>query len=142
MTLPTLYTEQTIIIYLKVTLDTVEDIVAISFSKWTEMANDLLVMYGVTDYANATDITKVRALAKVVAWKAAMEAVSAWYKYSADGGSYDRNQIFEMCQSNYKNALHDASAYGTDYEIKITEVSPIQSPYKYDPNRIDMRIYE
>ena len=139
MTLPTSYTSATIVTYMQNILDVVKDIVSISTNKWDEVANDVLVMYGVTEYTSITDITKVRAIAKMLAWKTAMEAVSAWYNFSADGGRYDRKQIWEMCKDNYQDALDGAMVYDSNYVITIGEIVHVQNPYTYDPDRLVLR---
>lgn len=137
MTYPTSYTQSTMSAYLQVILDQVALAVDISSSRLTEMTDDVLSMYGETDYANVTNIAKVRAIAQVVAWKHAMELTSVSYNFSADGGSYNLSQMHEMCEKNYKAALSDARTYDPNYEISVTEIVSTQNPYVFDPDRIE-----
>lgn len=109
----------------------------ISDSRIIEMDDDVLSMYGVTDWTSVTDIPKVRAIAKVIAWKHAMEVSATSVNFSADGGSYNMRQIHEMCEKNYKTALSDARVYDPVYEIGVTEIISTQNPYAFDPDRID-----
>lgn len=137
MTYPTSYSESTMSAYLLVILDKLNELDLISSSRLIEMTDDVLSMYGETDYANVTDIPKARAIAKVVAWRHAIEVTSMSYNFSADGGSYSLSQMHDMSLKNYKLSLSDALAYDPNYAIVVEELVPTQTPYSYDPDRIE-----
>jgi hypothetical protein len=137
MTYPTSYNESTMSVYLLVILDKVNEQVSLSGGRVIEMCDDILSLYGVTDWAEVTNIPKVRALAKVIAWKHAMEITSVSYNFSADGGNYSLSQMHDMCQKNYKAALSDAMLFDSNYVIAVEEMVPTQNPYAFDPDRIE-----
>jgi hypothetical protein len=143
MTLPTSYTEATFGTYLEAVLGSeVMGILGISsITTGDEIIYSTLFDYGVSDIANATDLRKLRSLGKVNLWKTVMGKASARIKFSADGGSYDQQQLYEHCKSNYLAAIRDALEYDPTYEIQTETLDTKQQPYKYNEDRVDMRDY-
>lgn len=76
-----------------------------------------LEMYGVDTEAEATDATKLHALADVAVWRQALNDVSLDYNFSADGASYSRSQQAEMIRKNLNDAITDAVVYSANYAI-------------------------
>lgn len=143
MSVPTSYTEATFGTYLEAVLGA-EVMSALGISAITtgdEIIYETLFDYGVDDIANATDIKKLRALGKVNLWATMTGKASARYKFSADGGSYDRQQLYEHCKANYASALRDALEYTPNYEITTERLDTEQQPYKYNEDRVDLREY-
>jgi len=98
------------------------------------LVEDILEEYGVATEADATNLDKLHAIAKYKSWEKVMNAASTNYKFSVDGGSYDRNQIFDMAEKNYNRAILLALPYIANYNIETGEVDDSeQDPYSNVP---------
>lgn len=133
MAIPTSYTETTLGEYMISVLGVVGQVLDYSSSSMAEAVNDVLLAYGVDDISQATDIKKLRALSKMVAWKKACDDLVGFYKFSADGGTYDRNQMREMAEKALTQATADATAYDPNYVVGIVRAKPVNDPYRYTP---------
>jgi hypothetical protein len=91
--------------------------------------SETLEKYGVDTETLATDTKKLHALGKVELWKAVLTEVTFDYSFSADGASYSRNQMYEMCSRNYITALTEALAYDVNYQIETGNFSTEHNPY-------------
>lgn len=87
--------------------------------------------------ATATDVSKLIALAMVNLWKYALNLASSKYQQSADGASLSRQQMHDMIMKNLKLANIDAAEYVSGGEMKIYKVHPTESPYSFDPLRVE-----
>lgn len=138
MAAPTTYTETTLAGYMKselgemagtLGLDTVPD-------DFEEAVNSALLSYGGTEIADITgveNIQKLRAFARVQAWKLASAYASARYAKSADGSSLSRDQLFAHCQRMLDRAEADAMQFGgTDgsYVANVTPIAYADDPYR------------
>ena len=79
-----------------------------------------LEFYGVDTEAEATDLTKLHALADVAVWRQALNDVSLDYNFSADNASYSRSQQADMIRRNLESAVTDAIVYMSTYAIGIS----------------------
>ncbi len=79
-----------------------------------------LEFYGVDTEAEATDLTKLHALADVAVWRQALNDVSLDYNFSADNASYSRSQQADMIRKNLESAVTDAIVYNANYAIGIS----------------------
>ena len=136
MTLPTVYTEKTLAEFMHNELGKVAGITGYNVGvndagSYAEAVNETVLAYGVTSIINASDIQKVRALARVEAWKKACNDLAALYKFSSDGASYERQQMFANAQLNLGRALTLALQWDPSYEITVTKVRPVHDPYRY-----------
>lgn len=77
-----------------------------------EAVNDTLLLYGVNDIANATDPGKLRAFARVAAWRAALASLAARFAFSTDQQEFKRSEMFRMAQANLAQAEADATPFG------------------------------
>jgi len=84
------------------------------------IAEKTLEMYGVATEAEATDTTKLHALADIAVWRQALNDVSLDYNFAADGASYSRSQQHAMIQKNLDTAIGDAMAYLPNYSIIVS----------------------
>ena len=108
MALPTSYTESELRTYMLGVTSAVANAVGWTATNFTEAVNDAMSAYGVTDIALATDIAKLRSIAKVEAWRAVADATVADFQFSADGGSYNRQQIHQQAVAALERAENDA----------------------------------
>lgn len=111
--IPTVYTEATLADYMHRATKEVANAVGWSVDSYEEAIIDTLIAYGATALSDATDIPKLRALAKVAAWAALVDATAADYAFSVDGGSYNRNQLHEQAVAALQRATEAASAYAS-----------------------------
>ena len=92
---------------------------------WTDGANiatiitKTLEMYGVSTEAEATDLTKLHALADVAVWRQALNDISLDYNWSADGASFSRSQAVTAIRDNLMRAESVAIAYSPAYNIVV-----------------------
>lgn len=112
MAIPSSYTESALRDYMVTVTANVAGAIGWTATEFTEPVNDVLVAYGVDNITDATDIAKLRSLARVEAWRAVAGATVADYNFSADGGSYSRNQLHEQAVKALERAESEASANG------------------------------
>jgi hypothetical protein len=79
-----------------------------------------LEMYGVSTEAEATNASKLHALADVAVWRQALNDVSLDYNFSADGASYSRSQQADMIRENLQAAETAALVYLPNYSILVS----------------------
>jgi hypothetical protein len=84
---------------------------------YDEAVIDTLIAYGgdVKDVYEATDIPKLRAVARMEVWRAVMEQTAGFYDITApDGIRAVRNQIHAQAVAAYKEARRDAQKHGVN----------------------------
>lgn len=132
MPLPTVYTEETLALYMHITLGNVAEALGYDVSEsYFEAVNETLLDYGVDDLSNATDIRKLRALARAQAWRKAANDTAGDYDFKAGDGSYNRSQVHEQCVVNLNMALTEAAAYSDRYQVTRSKAVYIHDPYQY-----------
>ncbi len=129
---PTVYTEARLAIFMIVELSDVAT--ALQWDAQTaqieESVNDALSSYGVSDIADATDVPKLRAIARVMAWRAAVKALSSRFDFSSGQHSFKRSQMVTAA----RQALDDAESIASDYglsagQIRISQIEYTENPY-------------
>jgi len=85
----------------------------------TAVINKTFQSYGVDTEAEATDLTKLHALADVAVWRQALNDISLDYNWSADGASYSRSQAVTAIRENLMYAESVAIAYNPAYNITV-----------------------
>lgn len=133
MPLPTSYTEQSLSEYMLACLGVVGQVLEYTSGSLEEAVNDALIAYGASDIAQATDIKKLRGLAKVAAWQKANDDLVAYYDFSADGGKFDRSQMQTMAAKSLEKAQADAIAFDPNYQVRIVRQRPVNDPYRHVP---------
>lgn len=139
MALPSSYTESTLRDYMLSITANVAGALGWTASSFTEAVNDALVGYGVSDIADATDIAKLRSLAKLEAWRALADATVADYNFSADGGSYSRQQLHQQAVAALQRAEAEAVARG--YADAFAPAIALGSLVHSDPYLTDESLY-
>ncbi len=132
MAAPTSYTESSLISYMRSVTQAVSDTLGLNAGAFQEAVNDVLVVYGVDDITDATDITKLRALAKVAAWRVVNDwLLTTAYDFSADGGSYKLSQMKEGAEKALAQAEQAASQAGylDGYAIEMGTLTRSYDPY-------------
>lgn len=110
--IPSAYTELTLAEYMETVTRNVSGALGWTADDFSEAIVDTLIAYGVTDLTDATDIAKLRALAKVEAWRLCADGTAADYNFSADGGNYSRQQLHEHAVAALDRAKTQAAVFG------------------------------
>jgi len=116
MPAPSSYSESTIRDYMYAVTKGTATVVGWTANNFVEPVNDLLIAYGVSTINDATDIPKLRALARIEAWRAMVSATSGEFDYSSDSGQtalhYKRSQLHEQAKLALASAQADSTAAG------------------------------
>lgn len=130
MPAPTVYTEQTLTAYMLSVTSKISSVLQLDAHDFTEAVADTLLAYGVDDISSATRIAKLRALAKVEAWRTVKAATAGQVTFSADGSSFNLSDLREQAQSNLETAELEAMHYGlTGYAVGVAAISYANDPY-------------
>lgn len=113
MPVPSSYTEDTLKAFCHTLLT--ETATGLGWSvdggSYDSVVEDVLIEYGVPNIAEASDLRKIRALARVCTWKKVLAATSLDYTFSADGGSFQRGQMFDHAKTQFELASVEAASY-------------------------------
>lgn len=129
MALPTSYTDATLKSYMLASLGAIGSTLGLTVASFDEAVNDILLAYGAATVALATDITKLRALARVAAIRQARTVAATWYDFSADGASFSRSQVLAALDGMLAMAEADAMPYSASYAIGVGSMSYPDDPY-------------
>jgi hypothetical protein len=130
MPVPTAYTESTLAEYMLTVLSGTADALQITLGDLGEAVIEVLLKYGVNDISAAMDMTKLRCLARVEAWKAAADMVAADYDFSEGAVSYHRSQMSQQIAIRLSQAERDAAPYDPSNEVGVVAVDYVQNPYR------------
>jgi hypothetical protein len=141
MPIPAAYTEKTLAEFMAAELGKVATLLgyvvgAADAGTYAEAVNESVLRYGVATIAEATDILKIRALARVEAWRKACNDLTTFYKVSSDGSTFDRQKVYEQALINLNRAQLQAVEWDDSgaYSITVTRVTPVNDPYRYLPD--------
>lgn len=137
MAAPTIYTESTLAAYMLTCLkDVATQMAWTTLTDVQEAVNEALLAYGVTDVANASDIKKVRKLARREIWRQVCSATAGNFAFSADGASFSRQQIHEHAMQEFNAAFAEAAEYD-GFSIKVVKVDWTQDPFEAGFDELD-----
>ena len=88
-----------------------------SGSSYDFSVSEALRIYGVTTEAEATDLNKLYAFAKMCLWDSVLREISFDYDYSANGASFKRSQLYDRVKENLDIAVNDVLPYLDNYQI-------------------------
>lgn len=132
MAIPTSYTEEELKAYMHSTLSATATSLNwnVADGYYNEPVIAAVLAYDVDDIEDATDMQKLRALARREAWRAVMAETSTDYDYAADGASLKRSQMHDHAEKMFRQAQSDLMALGFDgWEVGIEAVE-YDDPYK------------
>lgn len=130
MPLPVSYTEQTLAEYMHAELR--EFALGLNWTptaSYAEAVSCAILAYGVFSIDDCTDIAKLRALARVEAWRAAAAAVAGDYTFRDGISTHHRAELLRNALEGLKIALGDAAAYLPGVCIEKRSVKFSQDPY-------------
>ena len=125
MPIPTSYTEQSLMNYMHEALSGVGDVLGFNPPHaYDEAFNETMLVYGASDVTAVSgirNIRKLRAIARVEAWRKVMAATAGDYDFRReDGASYNRSQIHAQAHKNYLQALKEARELGVTAYQQVT----------------------
>lgn len=137
MPIPVSYTEKSLAEYMYRALGKVSKVLNIHLGTedagdLSEVVNDTLLAYGtdsISSISGRENILKLRSLALVAMWRYVIANFTALYDFSADGASYQRNQMFKSAQEALKLVEQQALLYSSAYSIKIISAKYVDDPY-------------
>ena len=132
MPVPTSYTEETLSQFMFDILGATG--VALSLDpevNFAEAVIQTLVDYGISEIDAATDIFKIRAIARVHAWEVALATVASDYNFADGGARFDRGQMHDHIIKMRDAALFAAIPYLSDYQVRAEGISHTQDPYVF-----------
>lgn len=130
MTLPFAYTESTLAEFMLGELGVTATATGVTLSDLAEAVNETMLVYGCTDLATALDMRKIRAIARVEAWRTVCNAVAGDYDYSDAGASYSRSQALKNATQRLDESLARAAAYYPTYQATLSELTFTDDPYR------------
>ena len=139
MAAPTTYTEGQLMLYMVAVLGETADVLGWrrADGDYVETVNDVIIDYGVDAIADATDIAKLRALARRAIWKAAVAGLTPRYDFSTDGQSFQRSQMLTHAKEALARAEADALVYGfAGYDVRVDRVLHKNDPYVHLPEEV------
>lgn len=114
------YTTTTFADYLHASLShTAAALSWISPTDYGEMITDALLMLGMTDVSEAVTPLQIRMLrmaGQVAMWQAVCAAFVGEYDFDADGGRYDRDQLYQHAMKQFETVRGQARAMGIDVD--------------------------
>lgn len=126
MAAPTSYTEATLKAYLNTALGAVAGVLGwtVDAGDYDEIVNETLLVYDVTDIANATEIRKLRTLGRRELWRAVMTELATDYDYEVRGDSAKRSQAYAHAKAQFELADADARLYdAAGYRVESDTVT-------------------
>lgn len=138
MAIPSSYTEATLASYMQTVLQDVG--LALG---WTTTPDDyqnavdesllLMEVDDIADISGRASLRQLRAAARITVWSQVAAATAGDYKFSADGGSYDRHQVHEHALAMKAQAESDAYALGVgaSWTVGQDRLKHVQDPYEY-----------
>ena len=91
-----------------------------------DVVKDAMLSLGTDDLTTKStlaQIKEVQTFARVALWAAVVEATAGHYAFTADGGTFNRQQIQEMAQGNLDRAMADSMAYTDAYTIGTAPIT-------------------
>lgn len=101
-----------------------------TFATISEAVNETLDRYGVSDVATATDIPKLRALARAAAWEWATDQYVTRYGVTLDGQSLQRQQLYTQAKERAAYWTARTAGHGVvGFNVRSRPIVRPQNPY-------------
>lgn len=131
MPVPSVYTEEQLMAYMRTVLGATATVLGwTDLSPYQEPLNETLLAYGVDSIANATDIQKLRALARVAVWRAVVDATAGNTDFRMGDQSITSSQIHAQATQNLRRATIQTKPYDSTYAVSRTAVIHSSDPYR------------
>ncbi len=123
MSAPTAYTSDTLQAYMVAALGGVATVLGLTADSFVDAVDDVCLAMGISDVSEATEMVKVRALARYHALRHAQTHLATWYDFSADGASFNRSQAQEQVKAMLAQAEADAMPYLSGNQYAVTKAT-------------------
>lgn len=134
MPAPAAYSEAELATYMHTVLgNTAAELGWVAATSYTEAVYETLLAYGVATIALAANIRKLRALARVQAWRLVVQQTAAEHDYQPGSGTtgFRRGQIQAQAIAALAIAERDAAEYDDRYVVTVSPVRRAHDPYVY-----------
>jgi len=133
--IPSVYTEKLFAGYLDAVLGETADTLgwSVGGGQYDEAVNETLLAYGERDIGAITgleNLRKLRTLGRVAVWRAVVGAVSGDYDFAADGGDFDRSQVWEHAKRMFDAAVSEALLFDPLYAMDVATMVETYDPYE------------
>lgn len=117
MAIPTGYTEEGLMNYMHAALEGVGDVLGFDPPHgYDDAFYEVMFVYGeddVTAVSGSHNLRRLRAIARVEAWRKVMAATTGDYDFRReDGATYNRSQMNAQARQNFTQALKEARQLG------------------------------
>lgn len=129
MAVPSSYDEHDLADYMHSVLGKTATILGWTTDSYAEAVNDAALLYGVSDVADATDIAKLRACARLAAWQAVEADTVGYHDFSEDQQSFRMHQVHVQAVAKVKEARREAARHGVNTVAMTTTTIRRISPY-------------
>lgn len=131
MVAPTSYTESSLAAYMHAVLgDTAGVLGWAQPANYLDVVDNTLLAYGVSDIAEATDIAKLRALARREVWRAVVAALVPHVDFETDGQRVSESQMRRAAESALAVAEADCAALNIGaYAVQVGTFRFTNDPY-------------
>lgn len=138
MALPTSYTEATLGAFIHADLGPVATTLgwSVAGGSYAEIINEALIIGNATSVADLS-VAKARALVRVAAWRVVAQHTAGDYKFSADGASYDRQQMHAHAVAQAARCEADAADYMPVALIGSDTIKYVNDPHSVVVNSDD-----
>lgn len=134
MPVPTSYTEDQLKTFMVASLADVATVLgwSVATAQVVEAVYDALFAYfgGTGAIADATDMPKLRAAARVAAWRAAVGALAAKYDVTLDSQSFRRGSLLANAEKALEKAEREATALGVGSTVGVVLTVKHTDPYR------------
>lgn len=96
-----------------------------------EAVNEALLAYGADTITDATDMAKIRALAKREGWRLAIQSIAARFTFETDGQVFRRSDLMKAAQAALELAESQAAVFTQENapSVEIDRVRYVNDPY-------------
>lgn len=120
MPIPTTYSEPELRLFMLESVGSLADVLGLTTDHFDEAINETLLSYDVDDLSDATDIRKLRALARVEAARVAVRRSAGWYNMRSGQDSLERATVHKQAKEALADAIVEAGPYDVDgYRIRV-----------------------
>lgn len=131
MAVPVAYNEAELMAFMRSTLGATATVLGwTDLSPYYEPLNDTLIAYGADDIADATDVQKLRALARVAVWQRVVDVTAGNIDFRMGDQSITSSQAHAQAQQNLRRATIQAKPYDSAYAVTRTGITYSNDPYR------------
>ncbi len=140
MPIPDHYSETDLKVWLHGTLGSLADLLnwTVEDASYDQAIVDTLLLYGISDIADATDIAKLQALARVALFRNAELAAAGLVDHSVLGDSIRLSQALTSIRKILDVAERQATSYGlvSASTVVVTGIEYVDDPYLLHTNPV------